>query len=166
MVDDRMIANDEVTEDTEHEEYLLMEDDLLRGLLAAAEDKVSETVTIEIARKGKVYFRFNVRGLTEQEYNECRDRATKYTFNRRLGVRVPQDTDFSMFRSFLIYKATVEEDRKRLWDNKEAWERLGVLSGPELIDKVLLAGEKAAVVEKIDNLSGYEAEMEETAKNS
>lgn len=149
------------------DEYLAMEQDILKGLLAAAEEQKTEIVTIEIARKGKVYFRFRIRGLTEKEYNECREKATKYVTNRRLGgLRLPQDTDAAMFRSYLIYKATIEEDREKIWDNKEAWERLGVLSGPELIDKVLMAGEKAMVIDKIDQLSGYEEELEEVAKNS
>lgn len=156
-----------VQEEEQREELLAMEDDLLRGLLMAAKERETETVTIEIVRKGKVYFHFRIRGLTEQEYNKCREQATKYTINKRLGgLKVPQETNAAEFRSLLIYQATVEEDRRKLWDNKQAWERLGVLSGPELIDKVLLAGEKEAVVNKIDQLSGYEEEFEEVSKNS
>src|SRR5690606_19022962 len=151
----------------DREEYLALEDDLLRGLLEAAQEQTSETVTIEISRKGKTYFRFRVRGLTEKEYNDCREKATKYAVNKRFGgIKLPQETDAAMYRSHLIYQATVEEDRAKLWDNKKAWERLNVLSGPELIDKVLLAGEKAAVIDKIDELSGYEEDLEEVAKNS
>lgn len=155
-----------VQEEEQREELLAMEDDLLRGLLMAAKERETETVTIEIARKGKVLFRFRIRGLTEDEYTSCREKATHYVVNRRLGgIKIPQDTNTALFRSFLIYTATVEEDRKRLWDNKKAWEMLNVLSGPELIDKVLLAGEKDAIVEKIDQMSGFSSDLEETAKN-
>lgn len=164
MSDVQVVVNG-MDEET-REEYLAMEDDLLRGLLAAAEEQAEATTVIEVARKGKVYFRFTVRGLTEDEYIKCREKATTYTVNKRLGgLKIPQDTNTSLYRSLLIYTATVESDRKKLWDNKKAWEKLGVLTGFELIDKVLLAGEKAAIVDKIDQLSGFSEEMEEVAKN-
>jgi len=41
-----------------------------------------------------------------------------------------------------------------------------VLNGVDLIDKALLAGEKDAVLELIDKISGYSVTAEETAKNS
>lgn len=149
------------------DEYLENEDDLLRGLLEAAEGLKQNVATIEIVRNKKVLFRFDIRGLSEQEYEECRVKATKYTYNRRFGnMPTAVEVNVSLFRSLLIFKATVERDRQRLWMNKQAWERLGVLSGPELIDRVLSAGEKEAVVDKIDKLSGYVEEMEEVAKNS
>lgn len=148
------------------EDYLTMEDDILRGLLEAAKDQEDETVTIEIARNDKVYFRFRIRGLSEREYQDCREEATKYKKVRQLGgIRAPEDTDSAKYRSLLIYTATVKEDRKKLWDNKEAWRKLNVLNGPDLIDKVLRAGEKDAVLAKIDELSGYDEELEDVAKN-
>lgn len=154
----------------DREFYLENEQDILRGLLEAAEDRKKETVTIEIARNGKVYFRFRIRPLTEREYNKCRDEATKYVRNKQLGgIKMPEDTDISRYRSYLIYQATVEEDRKKLWDNKAAWEQLNVLNGPDLIEVVLKAGEKDAIVQKIDEISGYkyfeDGELEEIAKN-
>jgi hypothetical protein len=150
----------------EREDYLANEQDMLRGLLEAAEDRTQDVLPIEIARKGKTYFRFRIRPLTEREYNICRDKATKYQRSRQLGgLKLPEETDTTRYRSLLIYEATVEEDRKRLWDNKEAWSRLNVLNGPDLIDAVLMAGEKDAIVAKIDEISGYDVDLEETAKN-
>lgn len=147
------------------EEYLEREDDLLRGLLEAAE-RDRETITIEIARKGRVYFRFRIRPLTETEYEECRRKATRWQRDARFGaMRVPEGLDLARYRAMLIYAATVEEDRARLWDNRAAWERLNVLNAYDLIDRVLLAGEKDAVVAKIDEISGFGADLEEQAKN-
>ena len=40
-----------------------------------------------------------------------------------------------------------------------------MLNGTELIGKVLKAGEKDAVCDKIDTISGYSAMAEEVAKN-
>lgn len=145
------------------DELLMREEDILRGLLEAAED--TESSPVEIARKGKVLFRFSIRPLSERDYTECRDKATKYVRNKQLGIKLPEDTDTTRFRSLLIYRATDEADRAKLWDNQTAWERLDVLSGPDLIDRVLLAGEKAALVARIDQISGFGADLEDTAKN-
>ncbi len=82
------------------------------------------------------------------------------------GVKVAEDTGVTRFRSLLIYRATVEEDRKKLWNNKEAWRSMNVVNGPDLIDKVLKAGEKKAIIDKIDEISGYNDETDEIIKNS
>lgn len=146
-------------QEQEREELLQSEDELLQGLLEAAEGVEEQTVEIEIARRGKVLFRFRIRPLSDQEYEEAREKATVYTRNN-LGIRIVQEVNTSRYRSWLIYKATVDEDRRRVWQNREAWKRLGVLSGVDMIDRVLFAGEKDAVVRKIDEISGYGAEVE------
>lgn len=79
-------------------------------------------------------------------------------------MKVADDVDASAYRSSVIYEATVEEDRKKIWDNKAAWDKLDVLSGYQLIEKVLKGGEKDAVYEKVEEISGY-GTVEEVAKN-
>ncbi|HBZ09116.1 MAG TPA: hypothetical protein DEO65_04400 [Bacillus bacterium] len=149
------------------EELLAVEDDVLRGLLGAFEDQQDDTVAIEIARNGKVYFSFDIRGLTEKQYQDLQDQATKFKKAKNLGgVKIAEETDITRFRSLLIYHATAEEDRKKLWNNKEAWRALNVVNGPDLIDKVLKAGEKKAIIDKIDEISGYNDETDEIIKNS
>ncbi|WP_199615549.1 phage tail assembly chaperone [Paenibacillus alkalitolerans] len=151
------------------DDILLHEDALLRGLLEAAEDRNSEVVEIEIARKGKVYFKFRVRPVDEKESNRCNDLATKY--ERKRGIRIPVDVDTAKYRSLLIHTATVDEDRAKVWDNKKLWEQLNVLSGIDVIEKVLLPGEKEAVIKKINEISGYneneddDEDLEALAKN-
>jgi len=78
---------------------------------------------------------------------------------------MPTGTDTAKYRSLLIYTATVPEDRQALWDNREVWQQLNVLSGWQVIDRVLLAGEKDAVLAKLDQISGFGANLEEVAKN-
>lgn len=143
------------------------EDDILGGLLAAAEfrqdeDEIKE---VEIARGGRVLFRFHIRPLSEDEYNKCKERYTKYVRNKQLGIRFPEKTDTIAYRNALIYEATVAEDRERLWNNRDAWRKLDVLTGPDLIGKVLKAGEKDAVLDLIDKISGYSTTEEDLAKN-
>ncbi|WP_060210312.1 phage tail assembly chaperone [Sporosarcina koreensis] len=149
------------------DELLAVEEDVLRGILGAYENNQDDTVTIEIARGGKTFFAFDIRGLSEKEYNDLQDRATKFKKAKNLGgVKVAEETNITKFRSLLIYHATVPEHRKKLWDNKQAWNQLNVLNGPDLIDKVLKAGEKSAIIDKIDDLSGFGTESDQLIKNS
>lgn len=151
-----------------NDDILANEDALLRGMLTAADGLENEAVTIEIARKGKTLFAFRVRPISEKESERCSDAATKYTRTR--GIKVPESTDSAKYRSLLIYTATVDEDRKKTWDNRTIWDKLNVISGIDVIDKVLLPGEKDAVIRKLNEISGYgdddnDASIEDTAKN-
>lgn len=161
---------EEVEMDSETNKNIMRsyEDDILGGLLAAAnfQNDEDEIVPIEIARNGVTLIKFRIRPLSEDEYMKCKNRYTKYIRNKQIGIKIPEDTDTTMYRSALIYQATTKDDREKLWDNKAAWKQLDVLSGAELIGKVLKAGEKDAVCDKIDEISGYSATMVETAKNS
>ncbi|MCD8195885.1 MAG: hypothetical protein LUE24_02980 [Lachnospiraceae bacterium] len=143
------------------------EDDILGGLLAAAgyTDSEDEIQPITIVRNGVTLLNFRIRPLSEEEYNACSKRHTKYIRNKQIGIRIPEETDKIAYRSDLIYTATVKEDREKVWNNKAAWKKLDVLSGIELIDRVLKAGEKDMICDKIDEISGYSSSTEETAKN-
>lgn len=161
------ITEMEMDEETTQNTMRAYEDDILGGLLAAANFKKDEDefVEIEVARKGVVYFKFRIRPLSEDEYVKCKERFTTYVRNKQIGIKVPEDTDSNAYRSSLIYEATVEEDRKKLWDNREAQKKLDVLSGYQLISKVLKPGEKDAILNKLDEISGYSSSLEEVAKN-
>lgn len=140
------------------------ENDILGGLLAAADYK-NDAVPIEIVRNGVVLIRFSIRPLSEEEYHKCRERHTKYVRNKQLGVKIPDHTNTPQFRNELIYQATIEEDRNKLWNNKDAWKKLDVINGVELVGRILKAGEKDAVCDKLDEISGYSVTQEEVAKN-
>ncbi|MEK4025782.1 phage tail assembly chaperone [Sporosarcina sp. FSL W7-1283] len=157
-----------MTEEKKNQDELLaVEGDVLRGLLSMYEDIQEDVTEIEIVRNGQKYISFNIRGLSEKRYNDLQDMATKFKNAKNLGgVKVAEETNVTKFRSLLIYHATVEEDRKKIWNNKEAWKALNVLNGPDLIDKVLKAGEKSAVIDKIDEISGYGTESSDLIKNS
>lgn len=143
------------------------EDDILGGLLAAAAFRESddEAVEIEIARRGTTFFKFRIRPLSEQEYLDCKKRNTNYKKNKAMGTRIAESVNAARYRSELIYIATVEEDRDKLWDNQKAWKQLNVLNGIDLIEAVLMAGEKDAILTKLDEISGYETTLEDIAKN-
>lgn len=159
-----------LTEEESKAQMRMHEEDFIQGLIDAAGYAEEETQRIEIVRDGKLYFAFRIRPLSEEEYNTCKKKNTKYVRNRQLGMRMPEETDNVKYRAALIYQATVEEDRKNLWDNRKVWETLRnrgmqVVRGLDVIDYSLKAGEKDKVLEAIDKLSGYEENLEEVVKN-
>ena len=153
------------------EEILMREDELLAGLFAAEAEKGDNEVTkqtLYINRRGKTYFMFDIRPLSEQELVACRKRATKYHDNPagKKYPRVEGETDVVLLRSLKIYMATTEEYKKKLWDNPAVLTKFNLIQGCDVVEKVFIAGEKDAIIDKIDELSGYDSsDLEEYAKN-
>lgn len=163
--------NDEVpmTQQEMQEALAINEDEILKALTGQAQYE-NRTETVEVSF-GNAKFAFRIRPLSEKEWDKCRERNTKYSKNRRLGgIRVPESTDTTGYHSDLIYTATVDEDRAKLWDNKVFWKATGALTGRDMVDKLIpYAGKKQAVIERIEALSGYNDEdqeqYEEAVKN-
>ncbi len=155
----------------DREDYLVKDETtILRdiGGVLEAIDAIEEYGVFHVKRKGKELFSFRVRGLTGEEREKCRDEATKMTKNKKLGgIALPTDFDAAKFNSLIVVTATHQEDRKFLWDNKELMKKANVLSSWQLVDKVLLSGEKDRVIELIEHLSGADEDnnLEETIKN-
>lgn len=147
------------------------EEDFIQGLINAAEFSTEDTKRIEIIRNGKLYFAFRIRPLTSEEYEKCKNKHTKFIRNKRLGMKLPESTNAVKYQSELIYQATVDEDREKLWDNHKVWAALNekrdrIINGLDVIEYTLKAGEKDKILEEIDKLSGYEeSNLEEVAKN-
>ena len=154
-------------EQPSQEQILMSESELLRGLIEAGTEKDSEAAyeRIQIRRNGKLKFEFRIRPISEDESLACHDHATKFAPRTRGQPKREIETNMSKFRSWLIYTATVDEDRAKLWDNKQAQQAFNVLQGVDLIDCVLLSGEKDRIIDRINEISGYSDEADETAKN-
>ena len=168
--DSRNVEDAEFTREETQTQIRMHEEDIIQGLISAADYGADEQQTIDIIREGKLYFRFRIRPLREDEYNQCKKKHTKYVRNRNLGMKMPEDTNNVKYRSELIYQATVEEDRRKLWDNKKVWEALRdkdlqIMNGLDVIEYSLKAGEKDRIIDAIDRLSGYDTGLEEVAKN-
>ena len=162
----------------EQEKVLMTEEDLIAGLLAAADYENDEEIRqpIEIRRNGKLFFQFEIRPLGEKELMKIRKQSTTY-YKNPAGKHLPKvegDIRMDEFRSRKIYAATTDEFKAKLWDNPKVKASLNakgkdILETWEIIDAVLLAGEKYNVSEKIDDISGYndedQLELEEYAKN-
>lgn len=148
--------------------------DLVKSLLAAAdfrntEDAVTE---FEIKRNGKFFYSVRIQPISEEEIRTARKKATSYMKNPQGAKYPPIEKDFnsSLFNSWLIYLATVPEDREKIWGNASVKSKFGLMENVETIDKLLLFGEKSAIVDKIIDVSGLGAEEpfepEEYAKKS
>ncbi len=153
------------TEDIQNE-VAINEKELLKAL--TGKGYAQETMTIEVNFRG-IPVRFRIRALSEREYDDCRERCTKYSRNRRLGnMRMPEKTDTVKYHTLLIYTATVDEDKEKLWDNKTLWDAVNAVTGTDMVDKIIpLAGKKQAIIDKIEELSGFNDEdtFDETVKN-
>lgn len=143
--------------------------DLLKGLLEAANYKEDESLQkkIEIKRNGKLLFSFRVRPLSEEDVRLARKKSTVYMPNpadKKLPA-IEKEVNYFTLRSWSIYLATLEEDRNKIWDNPAVKEKFDVIQGVEMIDILLTGGEKSAVTDIIDEISGYDMDLEEYAKN-
>lgn len=153
--------------------WRMSEDDLLDALFAAADFINTEDAqkNIEIERNGRVFFTFRVKPLSEADWTRIRKANTKRIKNKATGLPMNGDFDIVRYRSQVIYEATVAEDRMKLWDNKRLWNKYNLVTGIDAVDILLLAGEKQAVFDVIDDMNGYkdpdevEAEAVEISKN-
>lgn len=167
--DENMVSDDGSAATLDAQQILENESDILHGLLALGKERDNEENyrTVEIRRRGNLLLAFRVRPITEEENNVCWKKATRYAPTKPGKPKVEIETNMVKYRSYLIYTATVDDDRKKVWDNAEAMKQLNVLQGVDLIDKVLLAGEKLRIIDIIDAISGFNdsEETDELAKN-
>lgn len=172
------VRDEEFSKDETQNQLRTVENDFIAGMLEAAEYRTKETRKIEIIRDGKLYFSFHIHAVGEEEADRCKKRHTKYVRNKNIGLKFAEETNSPRFRSSLIYNATDEKDRAELWDNKKVWNGLNgqgypIVSALDVIEAVLLGGEKAQIIEEINKLSGFETEnleevdqkLEDAAKN-
>lgn len=140
------------------DEVLENEDSLLRGLLEAGSYKDDEDFRrkIEIKRGERVLFSFTVRPLDEEEEIACYRKATPKVPNPagRHLPKVDGKTNAAAMRSWKIYTATIDEDKKRVWGNEEYKRQKGLITPIEVIDSLLRSGDKDAVLAVIDSISG------------
>lgn len=172
MNDDRNIEEVELTEEETQDQYRANEDTFLEGLLDAARYTDAEELKIEITRKGRTYFTFSLHPLSESELLEIRKKYTKYEKNRRAGIKVAGEVDTAKYRASIIYNSTIDSDKAKIWDNRKLWDALRsqgkvIINALDVIEAVLLPGEKDRIMDAIDEFNGYGTDelQVETAKN-
>lgn len=173
-----IVVDETFSEQETQKQLLTKENDFIAGMIKAAADKTDETAKLQIIRSGKMYFEFSIHALGEEEANKCRKKHTKYVRNKQIGIKFAEETDTAKFRSSLIYHATIEADREKLWDNKQVWQGLiaqgkQIVTALDVIEAVLLGGEKDMVIDQINKISGFnsenleevESDLEDATKN-
>ena len=144
------------------------QEDVLKMLLSAADYKedVSLQEPIVIKRNGvQVLPTFNIRPISQDDVNIAHKKATKM-MNNPGGRRLPKievETNESISNDWIIYLATTEEDKEKLWNNPVYTKALQAKfpntvfaqgsSGPQMIGMLLTFGEKVTLVNKILDMS-------------
>lgn len=153
------ITLDETLEEMENS--YMSEDELIKNILEAANFENDEDLwrEIEIARNGKVLFSFRVRPLTGEELERSKKEGRKYTKAR--GRKVLDDIDEQAIRAWIIYTATVDEDKAKIWDNDRVKRSLNCLHGTDVVQETLRPGEINAIVDVLDEISGYDVDFQQ-----
>lgn len=153
------------------------EEDFVKGLLEAANYKEDDSnhKEIEIIRGGKKLFSFTIRPVSSDEFHAAHKKGSKFVtnpVNKRLPL-VESEKDYSVtkFHSWLIYTATIDKDREKVWNNQAIKSKYGIMQPAESVPVLLKMGEMTKIVNIIMDMSdidqGDDAEnsVEEVVKN-
>ena len=138
------------------------EQDIVNALMEAGSWRKDETRREILIRRGdRVVFTFNIEPVDEDAFRKCRRQNTQ-----NKGKRTEELND-ARFLSQLIFTATVEEDKNRLWRNAALQKKLNVQNAIDVVNYVLKPGEKTKIAEVIADISGYEDEdtLDDIIKN-
>lgn len=152
----------EAAEDRKEAEY-----DLVKSLLSAMDyqaDKDSITEA-QVKRNGVFLFAVNMHPISDDDIRIARRKATTFMANPN-GKKLPpieKEVNNVRFKSLVIYAATTEEDRKKIWGNKAVMEKASLQEAYESIDVLLTAGEKSRLFDLVLEISGLNDEEEEVS---
>ena len=134
--------------------------DLVAALMEAANYRVDEELvtTVDIKRGGKYFFSVDIHPIGDEEVRKARKKATTYMQNpqNRKLPKIEKEFDGGMFNALIIYAGTTEADRARVWGNRTIMDKYGLLEPYESISVLLTAGEKAALSDKVIEISGMD----------
>ena len=159
-----LVDEDGLPENVEDKQY-----DLVKSLLKAADYKEDEESRrkIDVRRDGEFLFSFTVRPLSEDELLDIRKKSAKYAKNPA-GKNLPKvetEVNWPQFKSRKIFAATIPEDQEKIWNNSAIKKKFDLFEGWEAVDILLPGGWKNAVSDAIDQLSGYDVDLTDYAKN-
>ncbi|CEK34301.1 XkdN-like protein,hypothetical protein,Phage XkdN-like protein [[Clostridium] sordellii] len=132
---------------------------LMDFLVSNPIDNLTEDVIISDRFKNEnEILKFKIKAVSPDEFSELQKQCTK------VGKKGKVNFDSKMFNDQLIINYTVEPNFK----DADAIKKAGCMTPEQLLNKVLLAGEVATLVEEISTLSGFDKDLEtlrEDAKN-
>lgn len=167
-------VDEELTEEQKNEEIRAAEPDLLARLKMAGayRSDPKQWKTVPVVREdenGKPYtlFSFRVRPLSREEAQEVRNDHMPLIKNRQTGLSVRDAANFNQaeYEADLIFRATVDEDRKKIWSDRSLWKYYNVLSGPMLVGAMLQSGDIYRAILAINDASGYDLDTSTLVKN-
>lgn len=143
------------------EELSKVEANIVDALLEAAAYRNTENNRrlISIKRNGKILFKFAIESIDEDTWRKCR-RQNLLNKGRR-----SEELDNARFLAQAIYEATIPEDQSRVWNNQEIWRKLNVASGTDVVNLILTPAEKTRLAEVLEELGGYDDDLEDMVKN-
>ncbi len=121
--------------------------DVVDKLLQLEDEKATRTIYLK-----RLDLALTIRPITTSELYELRRRC-KFK-NLRTGA---ETTDDEKFQLGIIVTGTVSPN----WKDERLLSKYNVLTGEDVVKKVLLPGEVVAVFEEIIDLSGFNEEVEE-----
>ena len=62
------------------------------------------------------------------------------------------------YHNNLIYTATVDEDKQRIWGNNDIKQKFNIFDDADCVDILLNAGTKSKIVDEVLKLSGFDGE--------
>ncbi|MFQ8924448.1 MAG: phage tail assembly chaperone [Hominilimicola sp.] len=76
----------------------------------------------------------------------------------RNTLRFRGERSTTEYHNNLIYTATVDEDKQRIWGNNDIKQKFNIFDEADCVDILLNAGTKSKIVEEVLKLSGFDGE--------
>lgn len=161
------MANKESTNVTGLESSTNFEQDeksLVKALLEAADYKTGNEDSIKKIfvkkQSGETLFSQNKRIIRKVKYKRQAKKATKQIPNPA-GPKYPKisgERSTTEYHNNLIYTATVDEDKQRIWGNNDIKQKFNIFDDADCVDILLNAGTKSKIVDEVLKLSGFDGE--------
>nr|WP_195366125.1 XkdN-like protein [[Eubacterium] tenue] len=132
---------------------------LMDFLVSNPIENLTEDIIISDRFKvGEEILKFKIKAVSPDEFSELQKQCTK------VGKKGKVNFDSKMFNDQLVINYTVEPNFR----DAEAIKKAGCMTPEQFLNRVLLAGEVATLVEEISTLSGFDKDLDslrEDAKN-
>ncbi|MDU1966861.1 phage tail assembly chaperone [Clostridium perfringens] len=115
------------------------------------ENLTEEVVVSDRFKVDGEILKFKIKAVNPEEFSDLQKQCTK------IGKKGKMNFDSKMFNEQLIINYTVDPNFK----DAEVVKKAGCMTPEQLVNKVLLAGEVATLVEEISALSGFDKDLEE-----
>lgn len=118
-------------------------------------ENIVDGVTDEVTISNRIPFKFKITAMTNTQFNTYRKMATRIK-----GKSATFDT--AKLTEQIVINHTVEPNFR----NAEDIKKVGATTPEQYLNKVLLAGEVATLSEKIQELSGFDIDLDEAIEEA